>query len=100
VQCREEFPLINRLVAAVDSLPVRVLGVNMQEKPRQIARTQSQHKLQFDILVDAAGVFARRYGIYGLPQVMVIDKQGRLRYRDYGLPSDVVNALKALLAEE
>jgi len=72
----------------------------MQEKPRQIARTQSQHKLQFDILVDAAGVFARRYGIYGLPQVMVIDKQGRLRYRDYGLPSDVVNALKALLAEE
>ena len=31
---------------------------------------------------------------------MVIDKQGSLRYRDYGLPSDVVNTLKALLAEE
>jgi len=50
--------------------------------------------------MDTAGVFARRYGIYGLPQVMVIDKQGRLRYRDYGPPANMVTALKALLAEE
>ena len=90
---------MNRLVAAVDGLPVRVLGVNMQETPRQVGRAQAQHKLKFDILLDAAGTFARRYGIYGLPQVMVIDKLGRLRYRDYGPPVDAVNAVKALLTE-
>lgn len=100
MRCREEFPLINQLVAAVEALPIRVLGVNLQEGLRQVERAQQRHGLRFEILMDTAGVFARRYGIYGLPQVMVIDKQGRLRYRDYGLPANMVTALKALLAEE
>jgi peroxiredoxin len=72
----------------------------MQEGPRQVERAKQRHALRFEILMDTAGVFARRYGIYGLPQVMVIDKQGRLRYRDYGPPANMVPALKALLAEE
>jgi peroxiredoxin len=88
------------LVAAIDQLPIRVLGVNMQEGRRQVERAQRRHGLRFEILMDTAGIFAHRYGIYGLPQVMVIDKQGRLRYRDYGPPANLVPALKALAAEE
>lgn len=91
---------MNRLVAAVDQLPVRVLGVNMQEGLRQVERAQRQNALRFEILMDTAGIFARKYGIYGLPQVMVIDKQGRLRYRDYGTPANLIPALKALVAEQ
>ena len=91
---------MNQLVEAVEGLPVRVLGVNLQEGRRQVGHAQQRHALRFQILMDTAGVFTRRYGIYGLPQVMVIDKQGHLRYRDYGPPANMLMALKALLAEK
>jgi peroxiredoxin len=100
MQCREEFPLINRLAETVADWPVRVLGVNMQEGLRQVERAQQRDQLRFEILMDTAGIFARRYGIYGLPQVMVIDKHGRLRYRNYGPPPNIVTAIKALIAED
>jgi peroxiredoxin len=90
---------MNRLAKDVEGLPVRVLGVNMQEAPRQVARVQAKHKLGFDILLDRVGYFGRAYGIYGLPQVMVIDKKGALRFRDYGLPRDILGAVQALAAE-
>jgi len=98
--CREEMPLMNQLHAGLAGLPVRLFGVNMQEQPQQVARARAAHDLKFDILLDLEGAFGRAYNIYGIPQVMVIDKQGRLRYRDFGPPSDLVEAVKALAAEE
>ncbi|RMF87450.1 MAG: TlpA family protein disulfide reductase [Nitrospirae bacterium] len=97
--CREEMPLMNRLHDELAGLPVRFFGVNMQESPKQVARARERHKLRFDILLDQQGSFARAYNIYGIPQVMVIDKEGRLRYRDYRPPQNLVAAVKALAAE-
>jgi len=93
-------PLVNQLHEQLADLPVRLFGVNMQEKPKQVARARAAHHLKFDILLDQQGTFARAYGIYGIPQVMVIDKKGKLRYRDFGPPANFVAAVKALVAEE
>jgi len=98
--CQKEMPLVNQLHEQLANLPVRLFGVNMQEKPKQVARARTAHNLKFDILLDEQGTFARAYGIYGIPQVMVIDKHGRLRYRDYGPPTNLVEAVKALAAEK
>jgi len=98
--CREEMPLLNQLHEQLADLPVRLFGVNMQEKPRQVARARAAHNLKFDILLDEQGTFARAYRVSGIPQVMVIDKKGKLRYRDYGPPPNLVEAVKALAAEE
>jgi len=98
--CREEMPLVNQLHDQLAGLPVRLFGVNMQEKPKQVARAREVHHLKFDILLDEQGAFARAYAIYGIPQVMVIDKKGVLRYRDYGPPPNLVEAVKALAKEE
>jgi peroxiredoxin len=98
--CREEMPMVNQLHEQLADLPVRLFGVNMQEKPKQVARARATNHLKFDILLDQQGTFARAYGIYGIPQVMVIDKKGKLRYRDFGPPANFVEAVKALAAEE
>lgn len=98
--CQKEMPLVNQLHEQLAGLPVRLFGVNMQEKPKQVARARAAHHLKFDILLDQQGTFARAYGIYGIPQVMVIDKKGKLRYRDYGPPPNLVEAVKALAAED
>ncbi len=98
--CRKEMPLVNQLHDQLAGLPVRLFGVNMQEKPKQVARAREEHHLKFDILLDQQGTFARAYAIYGIPQVMVIDKKGVLRYRDFGPPPNLVEAVKALAQEE
>ncbi len=98
--CQKEMPLVNQLHDQFADLPVRLFGVNMQEKPKQVARARAAHHLKFDILLDQQGTFARAYGVYGIPQVMVIDKKGKLRYRDFGPPPNLVEAVKALAAEE
>jgi len=98
--CQKEMPLVNQLHQELADLHVRLFGVNMQEKPKQVARARAAHHLKFDILLDQQGTFARAYGIYGIPQVMVIDKKGKLRYRDYGPPPNLVEAVKALATEE
>ena len=80
--CRVEHPLLMRLA---EEGRVTLWGVNYKDKPADASRLLTQLGDPYGrIGVDENGRTAIDFGVYGVPETYVIDKQGRIRYRQVG----------------
>ena len=82
VPCRVEHPLLMRLA---EEGRVTLWGINYKDKPADASRLLTQlGDPNGRIGVDENGRTAIDFGVYGVPETYVIDKQGRIRYRQVG----------------
>jgi thiol-disulfide isomerase/thioredoxin len=83
--CRTEEHSITRL-----SQDWPVLTVAMQSgNPSTVQRVLQQRQLNWHTVVDAQGDIARAFGFQGVPAMVVIDAQGRLRNPTAGYTSEI-----------
>lgn len=82
VACRIEHPLLVDL-AKRDVVPI--VGLNYKDKRNDalgwLAKFGDPYKLS---IVDGDGRVGLDYGVYGVPETFVIDKQGVIRYKQIG----------------
>ncbi len=82
VACREEHPL---LVELGKQKVVPLIGLNYKDEPAAGMRWLSQHGDPYNLsVVDRDGRVGIDYGVYGVPETFVIDKQGVIRYKQIG----------------
>ena len=96
--CRDEHPVLMRL--AQDNR-IRVLGLNYKDQPENARRFLGVHGNPFAAIgMDASGRAAIDWGVYGVPETFVLDREGRVAYKFVGplQPKDVDRTLKPLLA--
>jgi cytochrome c biogenesis protein CcmG/thiol:disulfide interchange protein DsbE len=80
--CRIEHPMLMRLA---EEGKVRLDGIAYKDKPEDSLRFLGQLGDPYRrIGVDRDGRVAIDFGVYGVPETYVIDKQGRIRYRQVG----------------
>jgi cytochrome c biogenesis protein CcmG/thiol:disulfide interchange protein DsbE len=80
--CRVEHPLLMRLAKEGD---VRLLGIAYKDDPAAAERYIAQLGDPYGrIGVDREGRVAIDFGVYGVPETYVVDKEGRIRYRQVG----------------
>ena len=98
--CKEEAPHFNQLAAQYEPRGVRVLGINIQDS---LARTESGIKdfgIRYAVVRDADAAVARLYKVTGTPTIVILDRQGTVRYFGNELPFDYPARLDALIKEE
>ena len=82
VSCRVEHPL---LVQLAQSNVVPVIGLNYKDKVPEglawLAQNGDPYKLS---VVDADGRVGIDWGVYGVPETFVVDKNGVIRYKHIG----------------
>ena len=79
--CRIEHPHLNRLSAE----GVNVVGVNQADRPENARAFLKALGDPFKIIgVDADRRAGIEWGVYGLPETFIIDRQGRIRHRHVG----------------
>ena len=113
VACRKEHPL---LVDFAQRHQVPIVGMSYKEIQPQDAQAQSMDataKLQFArersqvwlsrygnpyvlSVIDLDGRVGIQYGVYGVPETYVIDKQGVIRYKAVGEVTPAILASKVL----
>jgi cytochrome c biogenesis protein CcmG/thiol:disulfide interchange protein DsbE len=82
VSCREEHPL---LVALAKEKVVPIIGLNYKDEPAAGMRWLRENGDPYDLsVVDRDGRVGIDYGVYGVPETFVIDKQGTIRYKQIG----------------
>jgi cytochrome c biogenesis protein CcmG/thiol:disulfide interchange protein DsbE len=82
VSCREEHPL---LVELAKSGIVPVYGLNYKDQRDDALRWLKQFGDPYTIsIVDPEGRTGLDYGVYGVPETYVIDKNGVIRYKQIG----------------
>lgn len=82
VPCRVEHPIITRL-SARERIPV--YGINVKDKPEDAKAWLAQLGNPYRrIGADRNGRVSIDWGVYGIPETFVIDREGRIRYRHVG----------------
>ena len=80
--CKEEHPVLMRMAKAGD---VPIYGMDYKDRRDEaltwLRRQGNPYPL---IAVDEAGRIGIDYGVYGVPETYVIDKQGVIRYKQIG----------------
>ena len=82
VSCREEHPLLMQLAA---SKSVPIYGLEYKDDPGAGKAWLTQNGDPYTAsIVDRDGRVGIDYGVYGVPETFVVDKQGVIRYKQIG----------------
>ncbi|MCL6556583.1 MAG: DsbE family thiol:disulfide interchange protein [Burkholderiales bacterium] len=94
VSCREEHPVLVDLAKSGD---VSIVGLNYKDQPADaqawLARFGNPYQLS---VMDADGRVGIDYGVYGVPETYVIDRQGIIRMKHIGPVTPEVLGTKIL----
>lgn len=82
--CVEEIPALQALHDTVDD-DVQVISVSVKDSASAVRRFVKSHQVTFPVLLDARGELASRWGLKSVPTTVLIDKQGRPRWRIEGM---------------
>jgi cytochrome c biogenesis protein CcmG, thiol:disulfide interchange protein DsbE len=85
--CRQSLPVIEHLAHDRSKMNLVVLGINQGESPADIRRFYAGRDPGYSILSDADGAVSSELGINGLPTMVVVDAQGKLRGSISGVAS-------------
>ena len=86
VSCREEHPVLVDL-AKRNVLPI--YGLNYKDKTDEAKAWLKQFGDPYTLsLVDAQGRIGIDYGVYGVPETYVIDREGVIRYKRIGIVTE------------
>jgi cytochrome c biogenesis protein CcmG/thiol:disulfide interchange protein DsbE len=98
VACREEHPL---LVDFAQTHPVTLIGLDYKdERGSAVAWLQRLGNPYTDSLFDPQGRIGLDYGVYGVPETFIVDREGVVRYKHIGplTPEVLRDRVEPLLA--
>ncbi|HVY57253.1 MAG TPA: DsbE family thiol:disulfide interchange protein [Xanthobacteraceae bacterium] len=94
VPCHDEAPLLVRLA---EDKRIRVVGLNYKDQPDNARRFLGRYGNPFAASgADADGRAAIEWGVYGVPETFVIDRDGRIAFKLVGpiTPENLQSTLK------
>ncbi|MDE2134622.1 MAG: heme lyase CcmF/NrfE family subunit [Alphaproteobacteria bacterium] len=98
IPCREEHPFLPQVAKA----GIVLIGINYKDRPEDAKAWLAELGNPYPrIAVDAHGRTGIDFGVYGVPESYLIDKQGVIRFKQTGpLTPDIINNQLIPLAEK
>ena len=93
--CRREAEAVRGIVQSYGERLV-VLSINSGEDPTKVRLSAREWGLSWPVGLDPRGRVSRAFEVDALPLVVVLDAEGRVRFRGNGLPSDPHRLLDGL----
>ena len=81
VPCRAEHPVLNALA---QSKRVPIYGINYKDKPEAARAWIAELGNPYKRIGADNGRVAIDWGVYGVPETFVVDREGRIRYKHVG----------------
>lgn len=97
--CMQTMPLVEAALREFDPAQVRLVAVNLEERPDQVRPVLERHRLEVAVALDVDGVAGRRYQAQAIPQLVIVDREGKVARLYVGGGPQVVEQLKAALIE-
>jgi thiol-disulfide isomerase/thioredoxin len=102
--CAQSFPFMNGLDREFRDQGLQVLGINVDEKPRDALTFLVKHPAGFHIAADSTGQCPKAFGVKAMPSSYLIDRNGVIRHVHLGFRPGQANQLRdkvlQLLAEK
>jgi peroxiredoxin len=82
--CREEMPSMQRLYSKMPKDKFKMLAILSNDKPELADKFAAELGITMPILPDQTRTVGPKYGLTGLPETFIVDKQGVLREKYIG----------------
>lgn len=82
--CREEMPSMQRLYAKLPKDKFEMIALFNRDEPAAVKDFVAKLDITFPILSDEHNFAGTKYGLIGLPETFIIDKQGIIREKFIG----------------
>ena len=79
--CVQEIPRLKEMFAKYTPLGVAIVNIDIQESQAKVARFADKHKLPYRVLLDETAAVAKNYGVRGVPNFTLLDKEGQVACR-------------------
>ncbi|SMC16363.1 Peroxiredoxin [Desulfacinum hydrothermale DSM 13146] len=89
--CRAMKPEVAELRHEIsdDRLEILAINVGSGESFTKVKRYQKAHPMPFKVLYDGNSTVTQAYGVRGIPLLVIVDKEGKVVYRDHQLPGHI-----------
>ncbi len=82
--CVASMPTLSEVTNGFRDRGVRLFAVNCAEQPEDVKDFVEQSGLELAVVMDPAGQISKAYGANAIPQTVLIDRQGKVRYVHIG----------------
>lgn len=84
VPCRAETPALERAWLSYRDRSVVFVGVSIQDKDEDARAFLREFRITYANVQDISGKVAIDYGVWGIPETFIIDRDGRITYKHVG----------------
>lgn len=96
VHCVAEMPELARFHQNQGRAGIEVIGVNVGETARRVEAFLSVRSVPFPIAVDRDQTLWQRFGVKAVPTLVLVDRDGEVRYFAHALPEDHTHVTRLL----
>ncbi|MGW9551437.1 redoxin domain-containing protein [Citricoccus zhacaiensis] len=82
--CRDEMPVLEAALDAHGDDGLHVLGINTRDQPDAAQGLVAETGVTFPSVVDTEGTIAVEWGVSGMPQTFVVDRDGTIAAHRFG----------------
>lgn len=97
--CNEEAPSLELAYSKLNKNDVELIAIAVDDTEKDALNFAKIHGLSFPIAVDVTGKVAENYQIFGVPETIIIGRDGRIKYTHRGVitPADISRELEKIL---
>ncbi|MCL5405579.1 MAG: TlpA family protein disulfide reductase [Deltaproteobacteria bacterium] len=94
--CRAIHPQIVKLRESVpeSKLAIVAIDVGSGDSLERVKLYVKNHPSPFTVLYDKGSIVTRTYGVEGIPHIVLVDKNGNIKYQGSELPSDPMSLVQ------
>lgn len=78
--CVKEIPSLNRLKNKMSGMPFELISINYAQDKETILSFMKKVNVEFPVLLDTNGNFAKKWNVITYPSTFIIDKEGNIKY--------------------
>jgi len=78
--CVQEIPSLNRLKKEMSGLPFELISINYAEDKQAILNFMEKVNVEFPVLLDHNGDFAKKWKVITYPSTFIIGPSGKIKY--------------------
>ncbi len=91
--CVRELAYLEKVYADIRKNGLELLAIDSGEPKERVARYLSGRKIDFPVLLDTDSRVSYAYNVIGIPTLILVDTQGKIKFQGHGLPEDYLKIL-------
>jgi thiol-disulfide isomerase/thioredoxin len=99
--CIKELPILENIQNKIGIDKVKVVAINFKENRRQYRKIKEKlSSLALTLTHDKRGIIGKKFGVVAIPNLFIIDKEGKLVFHNVGYNNSSIDKIVKVLNEQ